>query len=77
MAESLEENLKKIEKINKELESAINEINSYDMVLVTPENYGRLLAKRDNLTIDLNYRQNQVIIEQTNEIIKYLKELKK
>jgi len=75
MAETLEENLKKIEETTDKLKQVMIEIDKYHNLPVRGEGDNRLynknLDKRDNLAINLNYLQNQVIIEKHNQIIKY------
>jgi hypothetical protein len=57
------------------------EIDNYHKLDVkgddTEREYKADLDARENLTINLNYYQNQIIIDQNEEILKYLKELKK
>ena len=80
MSKILEENIKKSEEIRETLYSTIDEISEYhslsqEVKKEKIEGYRMLLNIRDNLTIKLNYYQNQVIIEQNNEIINNLNTL--
>jgi hypothetical protein len=80
MRETLEQSLEKIETTKEKLKQVMIEIDEYSEPnddIVEDRKYRKNLNKRENLTINLNYFQNQVLIEQNNEIIKYLKESKK
>ena len=65
------------------LVDVISRINKYDIgsksekAKIGKDEYRAYINTRDNLSIQLNYYQNQVLIEQNQEIIKYLKEQKK
>jgi len=76
LEESLEETLKKIEVLKGKLKTVMIEIDNYHKLDVKGDDadrgYKADLDARENLTINLNYYQNQIIIEQNNEIIKYL-----
>ncbi|MCX6750757.1 MAG: hypothetical protein NTZ83_04825 [Candidatus Pacearchaeota archaeon] len=80
MTDTLEENIKKSEEIRETLYSTIDEISEYhslpqEVKKEKIEGYRMLLDIRDNLTIKLNYYQNNVIIEQNKEIINNLNTL--
>lgn len=83
MVGKLEENLKKIDEMEKELELVTIFIDKYNnsddpaKINNFKNLYETNLKRRDTLTISLNYYQGKVIIEKDNEILKYLKELKK
>jgi hypothetical protein len=81
MTESLEKNLEKIEENRKLLQTVMANIDKYNTSKskdkVDEIIYKANLDKRDNLAISLNYLQNQAIIEQNSEIIKYLRVLNK
>ena len=82
MIKKLEDNLRKIEVTKEKLKQVMIKIDNYHK-LVNPHGdndiriYKSNLDARENLTTNLNYYQNQVIIGQNGELIKYLKELKK
>lgn len=73
---NLEKNLMEIEITKQELEEAIRFIDSYHENNMYGESdvrkYKKYLDKRDNLSVMLNYYQNQVIIELQDEIINKL-----
>lgn len=81
----LEKNLKKIEETKGKLKEVMTKIDDYHNPL--SKNHGdndidtgyskKCIDTRDNLAISLNYLQTEVIIEQNNEIIKYLGVLNK
>jgi len=77
MTNKLEETLKKIEETTERLKQVMLRIDSYNNIPGNPEEYRRNIDKRDNLSISLNYLQNDVIIEQNQELIKYLNGNKK
>jgi hypothetical protein len=77
MVKKLEENLEKVEENRKKLQTVMSEIDRYNYLPDNEKNYKRNLDTRDNLAISLNYLQNQILIEQNSEIIKYFKELNK
>lgn len=78
----LEKNLKEVKNLKVKLDSFIRKINHYQekgitMSIFHRNDYRDLVISRDNISEELNYYQNQVLIEQNKEIINYLKEQKK